>query len=256
MQDLSITLVQADQKWEDKSANFNNYSRLLNGIQTDLVLLPELFHTGFSMNAQALAEDVNDSDGINWLKEQASKMKAAFYTSLIIHDEGRYLNRGVFVYPDERVVFYDKRKTFSLAGEDKIFTSGKSSTVVEFKGWKINLQICYDLRFPCVSQNRLDVDGNPQYDLLLYVANWPERRIAHWKALLPARAVENQCYVAAVNRVGLDENELVYNGSSMMINPLGEIHLNPEDTECVESFVIKYNFLLEIREKLPFLKDV
>lgn len=256
MQDLRITLVQADQTWEDKSANFDNYSRLLEGVQTDLILLPELFHTGFSMNVAVLAEDFNDSTGIKWLKTQARKHNAAIYTSLIIREADQYMNRGIFVFPDEGLVSYDKRKSFSLAGEDKLFTAGTTTSIVEYKGWKINLQICYDLRFPEVSRNQLGTDASPIYDLLLYVANWPDRRISHWDALLPARAIENQCYVAAVNRVGTDANELTYNGFSMIVDPLGSKEISPQGTQCANTFVIKYNFLQEIRTKLPFLKDI
>lgn len=251
MQDLRITLVETEQYWEDKSANFNNYSRLLDGLSTDLVLLPEMFQTGFTMNAVELAEPFQHSESIEWLQQQATKLGAAIYTSLIIEDQGNYYNRGIFMFPDGTFQHYDKRKLFSLAGEDKHFNAGNKEVIVEYMGWKINLQICYDLRFPENIRNRMEADGKPAYDLLLYVANWPERRIAHWSALLPARAIENQCFVAAVNRIGIDENGLEYNGCSEIINPYG----SPLSMNSSHTAVIKDATLLEIRKKLPFLKD-
>lgn len=253
MQDLSITLVQADQVWEDKSANFNNYERLLAGVSSDLILLPEMFQTGFSMRAKELAEDFNSSISIKWLCEKARELQAAIYTSLIISDKGNYYNRGVFVLPDGTVQTYDKRKRFALAGEDLHYCAGANETIVEYKGWKINLQICYDLRFPELIRNRIE-NGKPAYDLLLYVANWPERRKHHWETLLCARAIENQCVVAGVNRCGTDGSGLIYTGDSMIIDALGEIKGKCSNEEAM-TVVINLQELTEIREKLPFLHD-
>ncbi len=253
MQDLRITLLETEQYWEDKSANFNNYSRLLGELSTDLVLLPEMFQTGFTMNAAEVAEPFQHSESIAWLRQQALKFKTAIYTSLIIEDHGHYYNRGIFMFPDGTFQHYNKRKLFSLAGEDKHFNAGNKEVIVEYMGWKINLQICYDLRFPENIRNRMEADGKPAYDLLLYVANWPERRVQHWSALLPARAIENQCFVAGVNRIGRDENGLEYNGQSVIIDPFGN---SPETvSEYTKTTVINYTTLNEIREKLPFLKD-
>ncbi|TNE96277.1 MAG: nitrilase family protein [Bacteroidetes bacterium] len=256
MQDLKITLVETEQFWEYKSANFNNYSRLLTGLETDLVLLPEMFQTGFTMNSEQNAEPFECSESIQWLMEKSAELGAAIYTSLIVKDGQNFHNRGVFVKPNGEVEYYDKRKLFTLAGEDKYYKEGNTEKIVNYKGWKFNLQICYDLRFPENVRNRINEDNAPAYDVILYVANWPERRIGHWSSLLPARAIENQCYVAAVNRIGKDENQLDYNGQSVIIDPNGNtlsafsiLH------NQAHTFVIKQSYLTEIREKLPFLRD-
>lgn len=256
MQDLNVTLVQANQRWEDKEANLRHYTELLANIgTTDLVLLPEMFHTGFSLSAERLADPANDSVGIRWLQEQARAIHAAFYTSLMVNDGRRHYNRGVFVFPDGRVSTYDKRKTFGLAGEDKVYTAGTSETIVSYKGWNIQLQICYDLRFPENARNRLIPGGTAAYDLLLYVANWPARRNVHWKSLLPARAIENQCWVAAVNRVGEDGNALAYSGNSMFVDALGNVFECVDDIEEVKTMRLSFDELMKVRKALPFLKD-
>lgn len=257
MQDLKITLVQSDQFWEDKEANLSHFDDLLSGIeQTDLILLPEMFHTGFTMNAEEMAEEMDDSMGINWLKESASRMNSAIYTSLIIRENEQFFNRGVFVFPDESIELYDKRKTFGLAGEDKVFQSGGRENIVEYKGWRINLQICYDLRFPEIVRNKINEEGSPNYDIVLYVANWPEKRSEHWKSLLRARAIENQAYVIGVNRIGKDAKELKYSGDSMLIDPLGKIQGAKMNDEMVFTVNVSKSFLTEVRENLPFLKDI
>lgn len=256
MQDLNVTLVQARQVWEDKDANLRHYAELLPAPgTTNLVLLPEMFHTGFSMEAARLAEPAHDSAGIRWLQEQARVRGAAFYTSLIIEDHGRFHNRGVFAHPDGRVAIYDKRKTFGLAGEDRIYTAGSSEVIVNYLGWRIQLQICYDLRFPEIVRNRLEPDGTAAYDLILYVANWPARRSTHWRTLLPARAIENQCWVAAVNRVGEDANGLAYSGNSMVVDALGTVAECPAETETVVTHTLSRTALAQTRQTLPFLKD-
>lgn len=255
MKDLTITLVQANQIWEDKSANFSNYERLLSDVKkTDLILLPEMFNTGFSMNATHLAEPFNNALSIDWLKELAERKNAAIYTSLIIEENGNYYNRGVFVESNGIISVYDKRKTFGLAGEDNVFSKGGKSTIVNYKGWNIQLQICYDLRFPEISLNK-HINDIPQYDLLLYVANWPERRNQHWRNLLPARAIENQCYLAAVNRVGNDNAGLNYSGDSCVIDLLGERLIDVVSEEKVVSVKLSFEELQSWRQKLPFLKD-
>lgn len=255
MQDLKITLIQTHQVWEDKAANLAHYEHLLSAVSgTDLILLPEMFQTGFSMNVAALAEKAENSPGIDWLKKQAAEKQAAFYTSLIIEENGQYYNRGVFVEPDGKISTYDKRKLFGMADESIHFTPGTKETIVEYLGWKINLQICYDLRFPENIRNG-EIDGKPAYDLLLYVANWPQRRIQHWSALLPARAIENQCYVAGLNRIGSDKLGLDYNGQSKLINLLGEELSNLSESESVNTIGISYSEMKELRGKLPFLRD-
>lgn len=255
MQDLRVTLVQANQIWENKAANFENYHRLLQGVSTDLILLPEMFSTGFTMNALEMAEDFNQSESLEWLRTLAKEKNAAVYTSLIMTENSLFFNRGVFVMPDNQYFVYDKRKAFSLAGENEIYQSGTNETIVAYWGWNIQLQICYDLRFPEIVRNRITSNQNPLYDVILYVANWPEKRNSHWKCLLRARAIENQSYVLGVNRVGTDDSGLSYTGDSVVVNPLGETCELETQKEMVKTFVIKKSELNAIREKLPFLKD-
>lgn len=255
MQDLTITLVQANQIWEDKNANFENFERLLqSSTKSDLILLPEMFSTGFSMNAVELAEEMSSSPSIEWLKKIAKKYHSAVYTSLIIKEENHFYNRGVFVYPTGEIDIYDKQKTFGLAGEDKVYAAGKSSQIVNYKGWKINLQICYDLRFPEISLNKIQHAEEALYDLSIYVANWPEKRSKHWNSLLIARAIENQSYVAGVNRVGEDRNNLIYTGDSQLVGPLGETTILVS-IETTQTFTLSATLLRDTRAKLPFLKD-
>lgn len=257
MQDLKVTLVQTEQFWENKEQNLAHFESILSSISdTDLILLPEMFHTGFSMNAAFLAEDSQHSEGINWLKNQSKKTNAAIYTSLIIKDKDEYKNRGVFVEPSGQISIYDKVHLFSLAKEDEVYTPGKEKTIVTFRNWKIALQICYDLRFPELARNRFDLQTGFEYDCLLYVANWPERRITHWETLLPARAIENQVYVVGVNRVGTDGKNIQYNGSSMAIDALGtKIGTFEPNENNWKTIILNKSNLDETRSQLAFLKD-
>lgn len=256
MQDLKVSLVQIDQVWENKKANYSLYESCFQQIErSDLVILPEMFHTGFSMNVGELAEDWEDSDGLTFLKNWANMLGSTIYTSLIIKEESNYYNRGVFVYPNGDVVKYDKRKSFGLGGEDKFYTAGNDEVIVELKGWKINLQICYDLRFPELVRNRI-LQESPAYDIILYVANWPKKRISHWLALLQARAIENQCFVVGVNRQGIDGNNLEYSGDSIVFDALGERKKSAQDSgNQVISAKLNCEDLNAIRSNLPFLKD-
>ena len=170
-------------------------------------------------------------------------------------EEGKCYNRGVFVHPDGDVEIYDKRKTFGLAGEDLVYSAGKKEKIVNFKGWKIQLQICYDLRFPEICRNRINEDERPAYDLLIYVANWPERRSEHWKTLLRARGIENQCYVAGVNRVGTDGKGLSYSGDSVGVTALGETTFCEAGLETIQLINLSKDSLNQVRSTLPFLKD-
>ncbi len=254
MRDLNITLVQADQIWENIPANLNHYDSFLSNIQsTDLIVLPEMFQTAFSMNT-SLAEKMN-GPSVSWLKKTAAEKDCAIYTSLMISEGDTVYNRGVFVFPSGDLSIYDKRKTFSLAKESDHITAGNEEQIVSWKGWNIQLQICYDLRFPEISRNRILENGNAAYDLILYVANWPEKRSTHWKALLKARAIENQSYVVGVNRVGTDANDFSYSGDSKLIDSLGAESILPSRVESFESHVINKDKLLKIREMLPFLCD-
>lgn len=256
MQDLKVALVQANQIWENKEANLNHYSALLKDISDiDLILLPEMFHTGFTMNASLLAETMENSIGIEWLKKKAREKNSAIYTSLIIEEGLRFFNRGVFITPNGSLTVYDKRKTFGLAGEDKVFTAGSNEVIVEYMDWKLQLQICYDLRFPEIIRNRIEPNQLAAYDVILYVANWPQRRNVHWKTLLKARAIENQSYVIGVNRVGIDSNDLTYSGDTVCIDALGdEVNCIPSMEE-VKIVILSRKNLTSTREVLPFLKD-
>jgi omega-amidase len=253
---LKVSLVQCQQFWEDKFRNFAHLDNVIDPIlEPDIILLPEMFHTGFSMNPAELSEDM-EGYAIQWLRKSAKKKQSAFYTSFICKEEDNYFNRGVFVTKEGEITCYDKRQCFSLAGEDKIYQAGENETIIDYCGWKLNLQICYDLRFPELVRNSLSLDGVPKYDVLLYVANWPQPRISHWDALLKARAIENQCYVLGANRVGKDGNGLLYSGESISYNLLGEA-LNEivKNEEIVLNIALDYQDLVINRKKLPFLKD-
>ncbi len=256
MKELKITLVQANQVWEDKAANFALYEELLKEIDsTQLILLPEMFQTSFSMRTE-LAEDFLTSESIQWLKEKARNKKAAIYTSLMIRDEGKITNRGVFVHPNGEVEYYDKRKTFTLAGEHEHFERGRTNKIVNYLGWKFQLNICYDLRFPEILRNSWDfTNQTPAYDVLLFVANWPAKRGEHWRTLLKARAIENQSFVAAVNRVGNDHKGLDYSGDSAVLDAVGCQMNDPFNEQGVQTIVLGYIDLKEIRKSLPFLQD-
>jgi predicted amidohydrolase len=211
-----------------------------------------MFHTGFSMSAEEFAEDAN-GPGIAWLKQQAAARNCALYTSLIASENGNYLNRGVFVQPDGTVHTYDKRKCFTLAGEDRTYTAGTREVIVDFRGWKLQLQICYDLRFPEIVRNRLEADGRPAYDAILYVANWPQRRSLHWQTLLRARAIENQCYVLAAAQGGIHPNGRRTWGHSMLVDPWGEISASLPEGEGLVMGELDLGRQSSVRESLPAL---
>ena len=223
MQNLTIGILQFEQAWENKSQNYEKIQQLLDSkIELDLLLLPEMFHTSFTMNTD-LSETMEKSNGIDFLKTISTKFNCAVYTSLIISENGKNYNRGVFIESCGKTTIYNKRKSFGLAGEDKVYDSGESQVIVDYKNWKINLQICYDLRFPELSSNKIDIEGNPLFDIILYVANWPEKRANHWNALLKARAIENQVYIIAAGQQGMHANKRETWGYRMIISPWGEI---------------------------------
>ncbi len=256
MQDLNIAILQLNQSWENKSENFEKISSLLKDEkQIDLLLLPEMFHTGYTMNHQLLSESMSDSEGIRFLQMISKEKNCAIYTSLIISENGKAFNRGVFISPDSPLCHYDKRKTFGLAGEDEFYTAGTQEKIVTYKEWKFNLQICYDLRFPELVTNFINPQGQAKYDAILYVANWPDKRASHWNSLLQARAIENQSYVLACNRVGTDQNNIAYSGGSCVINALGDIKANHLKNERLIKYTISVSDLNKIRQQLPFLKD-
>ena len=257
MRDLTISLIQTTQFWEDKSKNIANISAIMmEAFSTDLILLPEMFNTAFSMDARNLAESMALSPSLNQLKIWSKQKNAAIYTSMMVKDGEQFFNRGVFIYPNGEFSYYDKRNLFALGGEGDVFSPGKEEKIIDYLGWKINLQVCFDLRFPSCSANNMDKEGKAKYDLLLYVANWPEKRIAHWEKLLVARAIENQAYVAGLNRVGVDGNGLNYNGQSVVNDYNGLPILSFEKNEnAVRSTTLNATSLQVFRKELPFLKD-
>lgn len=254
MSNLIISIIQTNLSWENKQANLAMLEEKIASIQkTELVILPEMFSTGFSMKPEALAEPM-DGPGVSWMRNMAKKYRVILTGSLMINDKGNYYNRLIWMLPDGKCGYYDKRHLFAYAKEHEHYTAGKKRLVASVNGWKINLQVCYDLRFPVWA--RQNGTGNQaEYDLLIYVANWPERRIQAWRTLLRARAIENQCYVAGVNRVGVDGNGIDHSGDSMIIDPLGEILFHCPGQEAVHTLTISKDHLDSTRERFPFWRD-
>lgn len=249
MQDLNITLVQADLHWEDPVANHDLFDRLFAGLnKTDLLILPEMFSTGFTMHADSLAESM-EGRTVSWMRKKAGELQVVITGSLIIREGEQFFNRLIWMQPDGSLQYYDKRHLFSLAKEEQHYTAGSKKIFPVLKGWKILPLVCYDLRFPVWSRNTDD------FDLLVYAANWPQRRIAAWEKLLPARAIENQCYVAGVNRTGPDGNEIPYNGQSAVYDPMGEKILSLGEAEGTGTSLLQSAPLETLRTHLPFLRD-
>jgi omega-amidase len=255
MQSLSVSLVQTTLFWEDKKRNLSMLEEKIMGItaDTNLVILPEMFSTGFSMKPAVLAETM-EGETIAWMKRIAISKKIILTGSVIIEENGKYFNRLIWMLPNGNHGYYDKRHLFAFAGEDQHYTSGNKRLITSVNGWKINLQICYDLRFPVWARQQSN-DESPEFDLLIYVANWPERRNHAWKTLLTARAIENQSYVIGVNRVGEDGNQINHSGDSMLIDPLGNVLFTKQQEETVQSFELTKEMLNETRKKFPFWKD-
>jgi omega-amidase len=251
---LTLSLVQTRLHWEDKEANLRMLGEKIMGIKerTEIVVLPEMFSTGFSMNPSKLAETMQ-GESVNWMKKIAREKKIILTGSLIIEEGGHYFNRLLWVLPNGSLGYYDKRHRFAFAGEDKEYTAGKKRMIASVNGWKINLQVCYDLRFPVWA--RQEAVETPEYDLLLYVANWPERRNHAWKILLTARAIENQCYVVGLNRVGDDGNGIYYSGDSIVIDALGAPLFQQSHDEIIHTITLEKEPLQEIRTRFPFWKD-
>lgn len=256
MQDLKVALVQSDIVWDDIPANLSAFGEKLRMIrhQPDLIVLPEMFSTGFTMNIEKCAETINGS-ALAWMKEQAKAMNSLVAGSLLVADKGKYYNRLFWVKPDGRVHFYNKRHLFSMANEQYRISQGKDKIITTLNGWNFCLQICYDLRFPVWSKNNF-INGKFDYDVLVYVANWPEVRSPAYKSLLMARAIENQCYVIWVNRVGNDNNRIFHSGDSMVIDPSGKIIAQAapgkEETLCL---TLSGSALVDFREKFKFSSD-
>jgi len=251
MEELKITLIQSHLHWENPVANRTHFSKIFDKIDgdTDVIVLPEMFTTGFSMNAETSAETPNGPTAL-WMQAEALKHNAAITGSLIIKDNGLFYNRLFFVRPDGIIETYNKKHTFTLAGEHTVYTAGRNLVQIEYKGWKIRPLVCYDLRFPVWARN------TDSYDLLLYVANWPERRVAAWDALLKARAIENMAYCIGVNRIGLDGNGHQYTGHSAAYDVLGElISTRLFEKEFIETITLSKEHLTKNRKHLQFLKD-
>lgn len=248
---LNISLIQADIIWEDKAANLAQYEQYIAGIQEkkEVVVLPEMFSTGFTMNTQALGETI-DGPTVQWMKDMAAKYRCILTGSLIIQEGDNYYNRLLWVQPDGVVGHYDKRHLFAYGDEHNHFTAGGKRLITSVKGFRICPLVCYDLRFPVWARNLGDA-----YDVLLYVANWPDRRSLAWKTLLQARAIENQCYVVGVNRVGTDIKGLNYSGDSSVFGPLGEMICQESNKAVVQTVTLEKDVLLKTREQLPFLND-
>lgn len=246
MRDLRVTLVQTMLHWEDASANRDMFTEKLASIgATDLIVLPEMFNTGFTMESELFAETM-DGPTVEWMRGTAKKQGAAIYGSAIIKEGGSCYNRGIFVMPDGMIVHYDKRHLFRMAGEHMHYSAGSERVVVDLNGWKILLQVCYDLRFPVFSRNRND------YDLVIYVANWPEARRHAWSSLLIARAIENLSYCIGVNRVGMDGKGIHYTGDSVVIDPRGSVIGScGTATECIMQTTLSHSGILEYRKKFP-----
>jgi len=255
LSNLLVTVIQTNLHWEDKKANLQMLEEKINSIKekTEVVVLPEMFSTGFSMKPEQLAETMEE-ETVQWMKGVAAEKKIILTGSVIIKEKENYYNRLIWMLPNGQYGVYDKRHRFAFAGEDKHYTAGNKRLIASVKGWKINLQVCYDLRFPVWARQQSQSEG-PEYDVLIYVANWPERRSLAWKTLLQARAIENQCYVIGVNRVGNDGNGIYHSGDSMIIDPMGEIMYHKKDNEDVFTISLDKEHLKTIREKLPFLKD-
>lgn len=247
---MKIALVQSSLFWENPTANRSHFDEKINALDqdVDLVVLPEMFTTGFTMEPKTVAEDMQ-GETVLWLQSLAKAKNIAITGSLVIKENDSYYNRLLFVFPSGEIQFYDKRHLFTLAGEDQIYKAGNEKLIIEYKGWKICPLICYDLRFPVFARNV------EEYDVLIYVANWPKSRIQAWDALLKARAIENMSYTIGVNRIGQDDYKLEYDGHSQVVDFLGNYILEPIETRGV--FIVELNkeTLLLAREKFNFLND-
>jgi omega-amidase len=247
---MKVALVQAPLHWENPIQNRNYFEDKINSIteKIDLIVLPEMFTSGFTMNPKAVAETMQ-GETVLWLQVVSKAKNAAITGSLVIEENGNFYNRLVFVFPTGEIKTYDKKHLFTLAGEDKAYTSGTEKLVFEYQGFRICPLICYDLRFPVFARNTED------YDVLIYVANWPKPRINAWDALLKARTIENMCYIIGVNRMGEDPNQHHYPGHSQVIDYLGNFLVEPQYNEGVFITTLNKNTLEATRQKLGFLND-
>lgn len=251
MQDLNVSLVQVALAWEDYQKNIDTLEDFLGGMgaSADLVVLPEMFTSGFTMNAAANAQTM-DGPGVAWMKRKARELDADVTGSMIIREGDQFFNRLIWVKPSGEEFTYDKKHLFRYSGEHQVYTPGDALVTVELKGWKLRPFICYDLRFPLWLRN-----VNNRYDAAVIVANWPSRRAAHWRALLMARAIENQAYVIGVNRVGSDGNSLEYSGDSTVIGPMGEVLFHSSEESICRSVTLSQQALEDYRNAFPAWMD-
>jgi omega-amidase len=257
MSDLKVTLIQANLHWEDIAANLRMFDEKINAIteRTEVVVLPEMFSTGFSMKPELLAETM-DGSAVQWMKKKAAEKNIILTGSLIIEENGQYLNRLIWMQPNGVMGTYDKRHLFGYGGEHEHYLAGDRRLIAQVKGWKVCLTVCYDLRFPVWSRNMIVPEtGDPAYDVLINVANWPESRSTAWKTLIQARAIENQCYTIGVNRVGNDGDQIYHSGESSLIDPVGEILYRKSHDEDTFTTTLERSKLEAIRKRIPFLKD-
>ncbi|MFV5701646.1 amidohydrolase [Flavobacterium sp. XS2P12] len=247
---MKIALIQSSLYWENPKQNRDYFEEKINTINDDidLIVLPEMFTSGFTMNPENVAETMQ-GETVSWLKVLAKAKNSAITGSLVIKENSNFYNRMVFVFPSGEIQFYDKKHLFTLAGEDKVYTSGTQKIIVDYLGWEICLQVCYDLRFPVFSRNSED------YDLLIYVASWPKIRINAWDALLKARAIENMCYTIGVNRIGEDNNGYQYTGHSQVVDFLGNSMVEPAESESIFYAELNKEKMMLTRQKLGFLND-
>jgi len=247
---MKIALLQSDLVWENPKANLNAFEKKINAItqKVDLIVLPEMFTTGFSMLPNDLAETMQ-GETVTWLTLLAKAKNCAITGSIIITENGNFYNRLLFVFPSGEIQFYDKKHLFTLAGEEKLYSSGNKKLIIDYLGWKICPLVCYDLRFPVFSRN------TENYDLLIYVASWPKTRINAWDTLLKARAIENMSYTIGVNRIGEDNNGYQYTGHSQAVDFLGNYIQEPNEIDVTFVLELDKNEMLETRKKLDFLSD-
>ena len=253
MKDLTITTVQTHLYWEDAPKSLLHFDEKLNEITlpTDIIVLPEMFTTGFTMNPKLFAEE-HGGIGLQWMMKKAAEKNAVIVGSIAVKDGNAFVNRLYWVKPDTTFEYYDKRHLFSMGKEDENYARGIKRLVVEYKGWKICPLICYDLRFPVWSRN----SGNNPFDVLIYIANWPEVRSYPWRHLLIGRAIENQLYVIGVNRIGEDGNAFAHSGDTAVINPKGEIISKTiAHQDACETIVLSGRYLEEFRKLFPVLND-
>ncbi len=255
MSSLTITLIQPNLFWEDKDANLAMIQQKIENIKekTEIVILPEMFNTGFSMKPELFAEKM-EGETVQWMKKIAAQKKIILTGSVMIEEKEKFYNRLLWVLPNGEIGVYDKRHLFAYADEHAHYSAGNKKLIASVKGWKINLQVCYDLRFPVWARQEPGHLDN-KYDLLINVANWPEKRSLAWKTLLRARAIENQCFVAGVNRVGEDGDKISYNGGSTIIDPLGDIIYEKNNEEDIFTYTLQKEKIDETRERFPFWKD-